>query len=211
MSEVESFAPKEGDVTGIEVLPDEPTAVVRVEPADDLMVVRGLKVHFPIKRGVVIDRTIGHVKAVDGVDLTIARGRTFGLVGDSGCGKSTLGRALLRLEQPTEGSVRFDGAELTTLKGEALRRLRRRMQMVFQDPLASLDPRQSVQSLLTEPLAVHGLSAADCDEFGRDSAATHLAKAASMLELVGMPRAALARYPHEFSGGSGNGSASPGR
>ncbi|MFT4294088.1 MAG: ATP-binding cassette domain-containing protein [Micropruina sp.] len=158
---------------------------------DDLLVVQGLEVHFPIRRGIVVDRTVGHVKAVDGVDLRVPRGRTYGLVGESGCGKSTLGRALLRLEQPTAGTVELDGVDVTRLKGEALRRLRRRMQMVFQDPLASLDPRQSVQSLMIEPLRVHDPR----------PHAELVARAAEMLELVGMPRSALAKYPHEFSGG----------
>ena len=169
--------------------------------SDVLLEVRGLEVHFPIRQGVVFDRTVGYVRAVDGVDLDVARGQTFGLVGESGCGKSTLGRAILRLEEPTGGSVRFDGQDIASLKPEDLRRARRRMQMVFQDPLASLNPRQSVESLLVEPLSVHGLSAADAEEFGRDSAKSHLAKALSMLEVVNMPRATLAKYPHEFSGG----------
>jgi oligopeptide/dipeptide ABC transporter ATP-binding protein len=166
-----------------------------------LLEVTGLQVHFPIKQGVVFDRTVGHVRAVDGVDLAVSRGQTYGLVGESGCGKSTLGRALLRLEEPTAGSVVFDGLDVRALKPEALRQLRRRMQMVFQDPLSSLNPRQSVESLLVEPLSVHGLSAQDAAEYGRDSATSHLAKAAAMLEVVGLPRSALSRYPHEFSGG----------
>ena len=121
-------------------------------PADDdvLVDVRGLKVHFPIKRGVIFDKTIGYVYAVDGVDLQIRRGETYGLVGESGCGKSTLGRAILNLETPTEGSVLFDGDDIASLKGEELRRKRQDMQMVFQDPMSSLDPRQSVESLLVE-------------------------------------------------------------
>lgn len=169
--------------------------------SSNLLEVTGLEVHFPIKRGVLIDRTIGHVRAVDGVDLTVVRGQTFGLVGESGCGKSTLGRALLRLEEPTAGTVLFDGIDVRKLKPEALRKLRPRMQMVFQDPLSSLDPRQSVESLLVEPLRVHGLSAQDREEYGKDSPASHLAKATAMLEVVGLPRSALSRYPHEFSGG----------
>jgi peptide/nickel transport system ATP-binding protein len=168
---------------------------------EPLLRVQGLEVHFPIKRGIVIDRTIGHVRAVDGVDLEVARGQTYGLVGESGCGKSTLGRAILRLEEPTGGKVIFDGENLGALKSEGLRRARRRMQMVFQDPLASLNPRQSVESLLVEPLTVHGLSSSDVEEFGPDSGKSHLAKVLSMLELVNLPRAALAKYPHEFSGG----------
>ena len=119
-------------------------------PVNALVAVEGLEVHFPIKRGLVLDRTVGHVHAVDGVDMAIERGETYGLIGESGCGKTTLGRALLRLVEPTGGRVTFDGIDLSILNGESLRRLRRRMQMVFQDPLASLDPRQSVQSILVE-------------------------------------------------------------
>ena len=169
--------------------------------SDPLLQVSGLKVHFPIRRGVVVDRTVGHVRAVDGVDLTVQRGQTYGLVGESGCGKSTLGRAILRLEEPTDGTVLFDGEDVRRLKPEPLRLMRRRMQMVFQDPLSSLDPRQSVESSLTEPLSVHGLAEADRATFGSDSGSSHLAKAASMLEVVGLPRSSLAKYPHEFSGG----------
>jgi oligopeptide/dipeptide ABC transporter ATP-binding protein len=169
--------------------------------ADPILRLSGLQVHFPIKSGLVFDRTVGHVRAVDGVDLQVRRGTTYGLVGESGCGKSTLGRAVLRLEEPTAGTVIFDGVDLGQQSPEALRRMRRRMQMVFQDPLSSLDPRQSVQSLLLEPLRTHGLSDADRDEYGADSPKSHLAKAAGMLEVVGLPRSALAKYPHEFSGG----------
>ncbi|MDN5570090.1 MAG: ATP-binding cassette domain-containing protein [Propionibacteriaceae bacterium] len=168
---------------------------------DHLIEAHDLAVHYPIRQGLVLDRTVGHVRAVDGVTLAVRRGSTYGLVGESGCGKSTLGRALLRLEDAAAGRIVFDDADITALKGEPLRRLRRRMQMVFQDPMASLDPRQSIQSLLTEPLRVHGLSEGDREEFGADSAASHLAKAVRMLELVGLPRSTLEKYPHEFSGG----------
>ena len=109
-----------------------------------LLEVRGLQVHFPIKKGIVLERTVGAVRAVDGVDLSVERGKTLGVVGESGCGKSTLGRAILQLEPITAGSVVFDGQDLAQLRGKGLRSVRRRMQMVFQDPLASLDPRQSV-------------------------------------------------------------------
>jgi peptide/nickel transport system ATP-binding protein len=157
-----------------------------------LVDVRGLKVHFPIKRGIVFDKTIGHVYAVDGVDLQLLRGETYGLVGESGCGKSTLGRAILKLEEPTAGSVVFEGEDIATLTGETLRRKRQEMQMVFQDPMSSLDPRQSVESLLVEGLRAHGL-----DE---DKVAT-TARLKELLDAVGLPAAALAKYPHEFSGG----------
>jgi peptide/nickel transport system ATP-binding protein len=159
---------------------------------DPLLRVEGLQVHFPIKRGVFFDRTVGQVRAVDGVDLAIERGTTFGLVGESGCGKSTLGRAILRLVEPTAGQVVFDGTDVASLEGEPLRHMRRRMQMVFQDPLGSLDPRQNVESLLSEPLRAHGLGE------GKAGIASRIR---TLLDAVGLPSAALRRYPHEFSGG----------
>ena len=159
---------------------------------DVLVEVRDLEVHFPIKSGIVFDRTVGHVRAVDGVDLSIRRGETYGLVGESGCGKSTLGKAILNLEPPTAGSVLFDGVDIASLKGEELRRQRKRFQMVFQDPLSSLDPRQTVESLLLEGMRAHGLD--------RDKAATHT-RLRELMAAVGMPAAALSKYPHEFSGG----------
>jgi peptide/nickel transport system ATP-binding protein len=157
-----------------------------------LVEVRDLKVHFPIERGVIFDRVIGHVKAVDGVDLDIPRGSTYGLVGESGCGKSTLGRALLHLTPPTGGKVIFDGVDLTGLSPGKLRTMRRRMQMIFQDPLSSLDPRQNVESILVEGLAAHGIG---------DDRADRRRRVAETLDAVGLPRWALSRYPHEFSGG----------
>jgi peptide/nickel transport system ATP-binding protein len=160
--------------------------------ATPLLSARGLRVYFPIRRGLLVDRTVGHVKAVDGVDLDIPRGSTFGLVGESGCGKSTLGRALLRLVEPTGGEVDFDGVDMLSLRGETLRRQRRRMQMIFQDPLSSLDPRQNVESILTEPLVTHAVVT------GKKALS---AKVRELLELVGMPASAVYRYPHEFSGG----------
>ncbi|GAB3261138.1 ATP-binding cassette domain-containing protein [Alteromonas gracilis] len=161
--------------------------------AEDVLVdVRGVKVHFPIKRGVVFDRTVGHVYAVDGVDLQIRRGETYGLVGESGCGKSTLGKAILNLETPTEGSVVIDGTDVASLKGEDLRRRRREFQMVFQDPMSSLDPRQTVESLLLEGLKAHGL--ADDETATRE-------RLRGLLADVGLPVTALKKYPHEFSGG----------
>ncbi len=160
--------------------------------AGPLLDVRDVAVHFPIKRGVVIDRTVGHVYAVDGVSLTIDRGETYGLVGESGCGKSTLGRSIVRLEKPTSGHVLFDGQDIAGLAGEQLRRMRRRFQMVFQDPMSSLDPRQSVQSLLIEGMKAHGLSQ------GAKADNTRLRE---LIDSVGLPAAALRRYPHEFSGG----------
>jgi len=157
-----------------------------------LLEVTDLKVHFPIKRGVVVDRTVGYVYAVDGVDLAIRRGETYGLVGESGCGKSTLGRAILRLNEPTNGKVVFDGTDVAQLKGEKLRTARRRMQMVFQDPMSSLDPRQSVESILVEGMRAHGL------DKSKESTAKRLRE---LLSAVGLPETALRKYPHEFSGG----------
>jgi peptide/nickel transport system ATP-binding protein len=159
------------------------------ETLDVLVSVRGLKVHFPIRGGALLGRTTGHVYAVDGVDLEIKRGSTLGLVGESGCGKSTLGRSILRLAPVTEGSVWVDGVDVATLKGEGLRRQRQNMQMVFQDPLASLNPRQSVETILTEPLRAHGI------EFDPRT------RVRELLEKVGLPAAAARKYPHEFSGG----------
>jgi peptide/nickel transport system ATP-binding protein len=157
---------------------------------EPLLQVRELKTHFPV-RGGFLGRVRGTVKAVDGVGFDVRRGETLGLVGESGCGKSTLGRTLLRLVEPTAGSIRFEGRELTGLSQRELRPLRRRMQLVFQDPYASLNPRMSVREILGEPFAIHGL------ERGREREA----KVAELLDLMGLPREALDRYPHEFSGG----------
>ncbi len=160
---------------------------------DDLLLdVQDLKVHFPIRRGVIFDKVVGHVYAVDGVSLQVRRGETYGLVGESGCGKTTFGRGLLRLVEPTGGKAFFDGVELRSLKGEKLRTMRRRMQMVFQDPLSSLDPRQSIDSILSEGLKAHGM-------FGNQASASK--KLREILSAVGLPAVALRKYPHEFSGG----------
>ncbi|MFY0521795.1 ABC transporter ATP-binding protein [Archangium gephyra] len=157
---------------------------------EPLLQVRDVKTHFPV-RGGVLGRVRGTVKAVDGVGFDVRRGETLGLVGESGCGKSTLGRTLLRLVEPTAGSIRFEGRELTGLSQGELRPLRRRMQLVFQDPYASLNPRMTVRDILGEPFAIHGL------ERGREREA----KVAELLDLMGLPRDALGRYPSEFSGG----------
>ncbi|MGL5911955.1 MAG: ABC transporter ATP-binding protein, partial [Phycicoccus sp.] len=159
---------------------------------DVLVDVRGVEVHFPITRGVIFDKVVGYVYAVDGVDLQIRRGETYGLVGESGCGKSTLGKAILGLEPATEGSVVIDGVDIASLTGAALRRKRKDAQMVFQDPMSSLDPRQSVESLLVEGMRAHGLD--------KDSAST-AKRLRELLSAVGLPAAALKKYPHEFSGG----------
>jgi peptide/nickel transport system ATP-binding protein len=156
-----------------------------------LLEVRDLRVHFPITEGLVIERRVGEVRAVDGIDLSVDRGETVGLVGESGCGKSTAAKAILRLVEPTSGQVLFDGEDVTAMKGERLRRLRRRMQIVFQDPYSSLDPRQSVSSIVGEPLRAHRLAKGVALE----------ARVRELLDIVGLPTGAGGRYPHEFSGG----------
>jgi peptide/nickel transport system ATP-binding protein len=150
-----------------------------------------LKVYFPIKSGLVLDRHVGDIRAVDDVSLKIHRGETIGLVGESGCGKSTVGRTILRLYKPTEGRILFDGQDISQLGENELRPLRRRMQMVFQDPYASLNPRHSVGRIIGEPLRTHGL--ASRREAG--------ARVRDLLKIVGLPSDAVGRYPHEFSGG----------
>ena len=123
-----------------------------------LLEVEDLKVYFPIRSGVLIDRHVGDVKAVDGVSFDVKRGETLGLVGESGCGKTTVGRTVLRLYEPTEGTVTFDGVDVGSLNAPDLRRLRRRMQMVFQDPYSSLNPRQNVGNIVGEPMQIHGIA-----------------------------------------------------
>jgi peptide/nickel transport system ATP-binding protein len=150
-----------------------------------------LEVHFPIMQGIVFERQIGAVRAVDGVSLEVRRGETLGLVGESGCGKSTFARAVLRLVEPTAGSVFFDGVDVTALRGREMRRMRKRMQMIFQDPYASLNPRMTIGSMLAEPLRVHGIGS------GQDVTR----RARELIDIVGLPKNALNRYPHEFSGG----------
>ncbi|MDP8904916.1 MAG: ATP-binding cassette domain-containing protein [Chloroflexota bacterium] len=164
------------------------------QPADapaNLVELDGLKVYFPIKSGLILDRHIGDLQAVDGVNLTVQRGETLGLVGESGCGKSTLARAVIRLYEATAGRIRFDGQDITTLRGEELRRVRSRMQMIFQDPYASLNPRMTIGSMLEEPMRVHGAK----------RGAEARAEVRRLLEVVGLPPSAINRYPHEFSGG----------
>jgi peptide/nickel transport system ATP-binding protein len=156
-----------------------------------LVTIEQLQVWFPIKSGILLDRHVGNVKAVDDVSLTIERGETLGLVGESGCGKSTLGRAILRLYEPTGGRIVFDGQDITHLGEAGLRPLRRRMQMIFQDPYSSLNPRHSVGRIVSEPLRVHGIA-------GRRKSGTRVRE---LLEVVGLPADAASRYPHEFSGG----------
>jgi oligopeptide/dipeptide ABC transporter ATP-binding protein len=157
----------------------------------NLLEVRNLKVHFPVKHGV-FSRVNAWVKAVDDVSLTVAPGETVGLVGESGCGKTTLGRAIIRLLEPTGGSVTFEGEDITTLEGAALRERRRRFQMIFQDPVGSLNPRMTVGQIIGEALDIHHLVA---DEQARE------ARIGQLLKDVGLNPQHAQRYPHEFSGG----------
>ena len=166
-------------------------AALSTNGAGPLVELENLKLYFPIKSGVVLDRHVGDVRAVDDVSLTIRRGETLGLVGESGCGKSTVGRTILRLYKPTAGRIVFDGRDITELGEGELRPLRRRMQMVFQDPFASLNPRHSVGRIVGEPLRTHDLA-------NRREAA---ARVRDLLLTVGLPADAANRYPHEFSGG----------
>lgn len=156
-----------------------------------LLSVRGLKKYFPIKSGFLFSRETAAVKAVDGLDFDIYRGETLGLVGESGCGKSTTGRTILQLHQATEGSVQYEGQELIGLKGKRLRAIRREMQIIFQDPYASLNPRMTIQRIVAEPLLVHNIGT---DEERRK-------RVAELLERVGLNPYYADRYPHEFSGG----------
>jgi len=166
------------------------SAAPRPHVAENLVEVDDLKVHFPIRAG--IFRTqVGTVKAVDGVTFDIRRGETLGLVGESGCGKSTTGRAVIRLREPTDGTVRFDGADLGELKSGDLRRMRRRMQIIFQDPYGSLDPRMTVGSIISEPIDTHRLAKGNEKK----------ARVADLLRIVGLDPTYVSRYPHEFSGG----------
>lgn len=155
-----------------------------------LLEVCGLKKHFPIKKGF-LGRQVGAVRALEGIDLKVFSGETLGVVGESGCGKSTLGRVILRLLPATEGKVLFDGQDLFSLNAGSMKHMRRHMQIVFQNPYASLDPRMTVGQSIGEPLAVHGLA----------RGSTLRAKVQELLDLVGLSREMYDRYPHEFSGG----------
>ncbi len=156
-----------------------------------LLEVRGLKVHFPVAHGA-FGRAQGHLKAVDDVSFTIAPGETLGLVGESGCGKTTLGRALVRLLNPTAGSIWFEGENITAMRGVELRARRRKLQMIFQDPYSSLNPRLTIEDIIGEALDIHGLAESKTDRARR---------VAELLQAVGLDAAHARRYPHEFSGG----------
>jgi oligopeptide transport system ATP-binding protein len=159
--------------------------------ADKLLEVNGLKMYFPITQGIIIQRRVGYVRAVDDISFFIRRGETLGLVGESGCGKSTTGRAILQLYKPTAGEVSFLGKDLVKLNGGDMRRMRREMQMIFQDPYASLNPRMTVGSIIGEPLEIHNLAKGKAKQ----------ERVQELLRLVGLNPYFANRYPHEFSGG----------
>jgi oligopeptide/dipeptide ABC transporter ATP-binding protein len=159
-------------------------------PTAPVLEVVDLKKHFPIRRGL-LQHIGGYVYAVDGVSFAIAPGETLGLVGESGCGKSTVGRTLLRLTEPTAGSVKIDGRDITVLSKAELRPFRRQMQIIFQDPFSSLDPRMSAGSIVGEPLGIHGIASGEARR----------ARVAALFERVGLRKAQMASFPHQFSGG----------
>jgi oligopeptide transport system ATP-binding protein len=161
-------------------------------PTGDVLIdVKDLRMYFPVTAGLIFQRKVADVKAVDGLNFFIRKGETLGLVGESGCGKSTTGRAILQLYKPTTGTVNFGGTDLVKLKGGDLRRFRRRMQMIFQDPYASLNPRMSVGSIIAEPLAIHNLAKGKARKD----------RVQELLTIVGLNPYYANRYPHEFSGG----------
>jgi oligopeptide transport system ATP-binding protein len=164
-------------------------------PAGDaatLLEVKGLRMHFPVTEGILARRTVGEVKAVDGIDFTLRRGETLGLVGESGCGKTTTGRCILRLERPTAGEIIYDGIDLATLKHKGLLAIRRRIQVIFQDPYSSLNPRMKVGDIIAEPMKVHAIE---------PDAARRAARVRELLATCGLDPNFADRYPHEMSGG----------
>ncbi|MBJ7604624.1 MAG: ATP-binding cassette domain-containing protein [Candidatus Dormibacteraeota bacterium] len=167
-----------------------PTSAGSSVASGPLLEARELKTHFPVRRGI-LQSVVGQVHAVDGVDLSIMPGETLGLVGESGCGKSTLGRSLLRLVEPTAGSIQFEGQDLMKLRGSALKAKRRDMQLIFQDPVGSLDPRMTVRQIIGEGLQAHGI----------DRGRQREDRVKEVLERVGLRPEAAGRHPHEFSGG----------
>ena len=161
-----------------------------VAEGEVLVEVRNLSKHFPIHKGI-LNRTVGQVRAVDGISFDLKRGTTVALVGESGCGKTTTGRLVLRLLEPTSGSVRFEGRDLAEISKAELRQLRQRLQIIFQDPFSSLDPRMSTASIVGEGLDIHGIASGD----------EKIERVAELLEMVGLSRRDLKKFPHQFSGG----------
>ncbi len=159
---------------------------------ENLLEVRGLVKHFPISSGVIFSRQVGAVQAVDGIDLDVVKGETLGIVGESGCGKSTTARLLMRLLEPTSGSIQFEGREIAGIKGAELKALRRDVQMIFQDPYSSLNPRKTIGSIIGEPYTIHGMHTGEGE---RRKAVTEI------MDIVGLNPEHFNRYPHEFSGG----------
>lgn len=163
---------------------------VTVENREPLITVDGLKTYYPIKKGI-LSRTVGHVKAVDGVSFSIFEGETLGLVGESGCGKSTIGRSIVRLENPTEGKIIFQGDDITGLSNKQMSDYRSNLQIIFQDPFSSLNPRKRIKDIIAEPLKVHQIvQQSDIQK-----------RVDELLDMVGLPKHYKNRYPHEFSGG----------
>ena len=157
-----------------------------------LLEVRGLQMHFPVTEGIIINRKVGEVKAVDGIDFTVDRGETLGLVGESGCGKTTTGRCILRLEKPTAGEILYDGVDIAKMERKDLLALRRRIQVIFQDPYSSLNPRMKVGEIIAEPIRVHRIE--------RDAARRNT-RVRELLSVCGLDPKFADRYPHEMSGG----------
>ncbi|MEZ0392197.1 MAG: ABC transporter ATP-binding protein [Pseudobdellovibrionaceae bacterium] len=157
---------------------------------ENILEVKNIKKYFPIRKGLLL-REVGQVKAVDDVSFTVRKGETLGLVGESGCGKSTLGRTLIRLYEPTSGGIQFKGSDFLKVRGEKLRKMRREMQMIFQDPYASLDPRMTVGQILAQPFEIHGMLPGQ----------QRIDRIKQLLETVGLKASHINRYPHEFSGG----------
>ena len=167
-------------------------AAAHGDAADTLISVRDLRKYFPVLEGLFIKRTVAEVKAIDGVTFDIRRGETLGLVGESGCGKTTMGRCLLRLEEPTDGAILYQGDDLASLSGDGLKALRQKIQVIFQDPYSSLNPRMKIGQILAEPMRVHGLY---------PSASERLDRVNELLRVCGLNPKFIDRYPHEMSGG----------
>ena len=160
--------------------------------SDIILDVRELKMHFPVTSGIIMQRTVAQIKAVDGISFQVRRGETFGLVGESGCGKTTTGRCILQLYKPTAGQIFFDGVELSSLSNREMRAKRREMQVIFQDPYSSLNPRMTAGNIIGEPLIVHGLV---------ENKAEYRERVAELLQNVGLNPYMSDRFPYEFSGG----------